>query len=320
MTTRLPDEPVRVTSWLAGWVDYVFATVLVAGRWLRLPLSQPDSEPGFRTAFAPAMNDHFGPRWHDEEPSQKSGPLVKAAEIIMMSVSFFLAAHLLSGGTSTAVAPNLNRLLGERSQEAQTQLVAGLPRAEITVPATAYAQVIPAQTDAAPAITEQAAALQPPSSENAAAAAVQQAAPPAAEPTQAPRVETAPPPPAPAAVAPPAPEPTLAPEPVGRYMTSSEIRAAVVAAGWPSALVEDVVNVAWCESRFHSGAQYGGALGLMQMMPFWFTAAGLEPSQWSDPVTNMRAALFAYQEHERNHADPWGPWTCKPDHGLDQPE
>jgi hypothetical protein len=56
------------------------------------------------------------------------------------------------------------------------------------------------------------------------------------------------------------------------------------------------------------------------MMPFWFTAAGLEPSQWSDPVTNMRAALFAYQEHERNHADPWGPWTCKPDHGLDQPE
>lgn len=316
MTTRLPDEPVRVTSWLAGWVDYVFATVLVAGRWLRLPLTRPDPEPGFRSAFAPTMNEGFGPRWHDDAPSQSSGPLVKAAEIVMLSISFFLAAHLLSGGTSTAFAPNLNRLLGERSQ-AQAQLVAGAPRAEITVPATAYAQAIQTLPQATPVVTEEA-ALQPPSTDSAAAASVQESAP-APAPTQAPRVEAAPPP-APAAVAPPAPEPTVAPAPVGRYLTSSEVRAAVIAAGWPSALVEDVVNVAWCESRFHSGAQYGGALGLMQMMPFWFSAAGLDSAQWSDPVTNMRAALFAYQEHERNHADPWGPWTCKPDHGLAQPD
>ncbi|MEO8540716.1 MAG: lytic transglycosylase domain-containing protein, partial [bacterium] len=78
--------------------------------------------------------------------------------------------------------------------------------------------------------------------------------------------------------------------------------------------------VAWCESRFETHAQYGGALGIMQMMPYWFTSAGLDPDQWSDPVTNLRAALFAYQEHERNHADPWGPWTCKPDHGLAGPD
>lgn len=319
MTTRLPDEPVRVTSWLAGWVDYVFATVLVAGRWLRLPVSEPEPDAGFRTAFAPTMREGFGPRWHDEEPAQKSGPLVKAAEIIMLSISFFLAAHLLSGGTTTAVAPNLNRLLSEHPQ-AQTELIASVPRAEITVPAAAYADVLkPAVTAPDSVVTQESAALQPPASDNAAAAAVQEA--PAPEPTRAPAaVDTAPPPPAPAAVAPPLPEPTVAAAPVGRYLTSAEVRAAVIAAGWPSSLVEEVVNVAWCESRFHSGAQYGGALGLMQMMPYWFTSAGLDPNQWSDPVTNMRAALFAYQEHERNHAEPWGPWTCKPDHGLDQPD
>ncbi len=318
MTTRLPDEPVRVTSWLAGWVDYVFATVLVAGRWLRLPLTRPDPEPGFHSAFAPAMSDPFAPRWHDEAPQQQSGPLVKAAEIIMLSISFFLAAHLLSGGTATASAPNLNRFLGDRSQ-AQTQLVAGSPAAEITVSATAFAQAVatPEVTDTAPAA--QAAALQPPSTDTAAAAAVPEAAP---APTVAPAAaETIPQPPPPAPVAPPAPEPTIVvAAPAGRYLSSDEVRAAVIAAGWPSALVEDVVNVAWCESRFHSGAQYGGALGLMQMMPLWFTAAGLDINAWSDPVTNMRAALFAFQEHERNHADPWGPWTCKPDHGLAQPD
>ncbi len=319
MTTRLPDEPVRVTSWLAGWVDYVFAIALVAGRWLRLPVSQPEPDPGFRTAFAPTLGDTFAPHWHDSEPSQKSGPLVRVAEIVMLSISFFLAAHLLSGGTSTAVAPNLNRLLGDRAY-AQTTVVAGQPATEILVPETVYAGVIPAEVAPESVAAEQA-ALQPPAADSAAAAAVEEAAPattPAPAPTQAPAVETAPPPPA--AIAPPAPQPTVAPAPTGRYLTGAEIRAAAVAAGWPSALVDDVVNVAWCESRFHSGAQYGGALGLMQMMPFWFAEAGLDGANWADPVTNMRAALFAFQEHERAHVDPWGPWTCKPDHGLDMPE
>ncbi|MEO8539583.1 MAG: hypothetical protein ABI577_07575, partial [bacterium] len=124
MTARLPDEPMRVTSWLAGWVDYMFALILVAGRWLRLPLSQPEPDAGFRTAFAPAMADSFAPRWHDSEDDQsRSGPLVKAAEIVMLSISFFLAAHLLSGGTPTAFAPNLNplNLLSEHDR-AQTTL------------------------------------------------------------------------------------------------------------------------------------------------------------------------------------------------------
>lgn len=103
-------------------------------------------------------------------------------------------------------------------------------------------------------------------------------------------------------------------------MTTDEVRAAVIAAGWPAGLVDDVVNVAWCESRFYTHAQYYGALGMMQMMRLWFAPAGLDPEMWGDPVTNFRAALFAYQDSQARHDDPWGPWTCKPDHGLNTPQ
>lgn len=320
MTTRLPDEPMRVTSWLAGWVDYVFALALVAGRWLRLPLASTEPDAGFRTAFAPTMGDSFGQHWHDGQPSQqKSGPLVKAAEIVMLSISFFLAAHLLSGGTATASAPNLAVFGGNAHPEAQTTLVASVPALEITVPAESFVSNLPAPVETAAPEDLHAATLQPPAAESAAAAAVEQPAP-AAEPTAAPTLEAAAPPPAPAAaVAPPAPEPTIV-VPAGRYLTTEEVRGAALTAGWPAALVDDVVNVAWCESRFQTHALYGGAQGLMQMMPFWFTSAGLDPNLWSDPVTNMKAALFAYQEHERDHVDPWGPWTCIPNHGLPVPD
>jgi hypothetical protein len=310
----------RVTSWLAGWVDYMFALVLVAGRWLRLPLASTEPDAGFRTAFAPTIGDSFGQNWHDSQsPQQSSGPLVKAAEIVMLSISFFLAAHLISGGTATASAPNLTVFRNSERPEAQSTLVASVPALEITVPAGSFTSNLTEPEATAEPENIEAATLQPPAAEAAAAAAVQQPAPPA-EPTAAPKLETAAPPPAPAAaVAPPATEPTVV-VPAGRYLSTKEVRGAALAAGWPVALVDDVVNVAWCESRFQTHALYGGAQGLMQMMPFWFTSAGLDPNLWSDPVTNMKAALFAYQEHERDHVDPWGPWTCKPNHGLPVPD
>jgi hypothetical protein len=58
----------------------------------------------------------------------------------------------------------------------------------------------------------------------------------------------------------------------------------------------------------------------MQMMPFWVDAAGLDRDQWNDPVVNLKAALFAYQDKVSRGEDPWGPWTCKPDHGLPIPD
>jgi hypothetical protein len=51
----------------------------------------------------------------------------------------------------------------------------------------------------------------------------------------------------------------------------------------------------------------------MQVLPFWFDVAGLDFTMWADPVTNLKAALVAYNEHLRfTGDDPWSAWTCKP--------
>lgn len=312
VTARLPEEPMRVTNWLAGWVDYVFATVLVAGRWLAVPLRRTSGETVFNSAFAPAVGDSFAPRWHEPGPQPQSNALVRAAEIVMLSISFFLAAHLLSGGTSTAVAPNLTSLgLLPEHARAATVAVPSLSQ-EFTVRA-APATVTP--DPAAVPLDRETAALAPangPGIEAAAAPAAHEPAAPAPAISEPPAPIVAP---APAVVVAPAPAPVAAapaaPAP-GHYLTADEVRAAAIAAGWPSNLLDQVVAVAWCESRFHSGATYLGAQGLMQMMPLWFEPAGLDPLLWHDPVVNLKAALFAYLEHDRITGDPWGPWTCKP--------
>jgi hypothetical protein len=106
--------------------------------------------------------------------------------------------------------------------------------------------------------------------------------------------------------------PASAAAPSGRYLSTDELHAAAVAAGWPVELLPELEIVARCESRFHTHAQYLGALGLMQMMPFWFPEAGLNPDLWHDPVTNLRAARYAYEDSIRQGVDGWAPWTCKP--------
>lgn len=318
MTTRLPDEPMRVTNWLAGWVDYVFAIALVAGRWLRLPVSEPEQAPGFRSAFAPTVPESFAPRWHAGAAGPKSGPLVKIAEIAMLSVSFFLAAHLLSGGTPTAVAPNLNplNLLAEHDR-ARTTVVAS-PRVEISVPAASMVLTFGDRVLEVSSQDSEVAAILPLPSDTGALAAAGTDSAIAVLPESAPRAEETapPPPPAPAAVA---PKPIALPEPAGRYLTTDELRTAALAAGWPANLLDDVVSVARCESTFYTHAHYYGALGLMQMMPLWFGPAGLDAEMWADPVTNLRAARFAYLENELKYGDAWGPWTCKPNHTLTAP-
>jgi hypothetical protein len=325
VTARLPEGPVRVTSWLAGWLDYVFAIALVAGRWLRLPIARPTEEPVMLSAFAPALAEQYGPRWDGSEPRQKSGALVRAAEIAMLSVSFFLAAHLLSGGTPTVTAPDLGAFgrLSERAR-AETLPVPSASSKLIEVPAGSFteqstANTAPAaETEPAPATTEEIAVLAEPSAADGAAAGVAEATPVAepapaatvAEEPPAPPAQAPPPAPVPApAVAPPAPAVPSLPD---RYLTVDELRSAALAAGWPAALLPQIETVAWCESRYHTHAQYLGALGLMQMLPFWFEVAGLDRAMWADPVTNLKAAYVAYVEHERITGDPWSAWTCKP--------
>ncbi len=116
MTARLLKGSVRATSWLAAWVDYGFAIALVAGRLLRIPVRAAESE--FEPAYLRLASEgyegyapgQFG-RPHWREPQAPSQPwFVRPAEIVMLSISFFLAAHLLSGGTASVSAPQINPL------------------------------------------------------------------------------------------------------------------------------------------------------------------------------------------------------------------
>ncbi len=134
-----------------------------------------------------------------------------------------------------------------------------------------------------------------------------------AEPTAAAVVPPpAEPKPAAAAVDTPAPAPVAtdtpipAPTPAARIYTAAEVRGFARQAGWDESLLDAVVVVATCESGLYSGAQGGGALGLMQVMPWWFDRAGIDISRWSDPVANLTVAKFVYE------GSGWSAWSCSP--------
>ena len=310
----------RVASWLAGWVDYVFATVLVASRWLCSPILRGARQGSFQPAYAQLPGTGTADGGSGTNDGIQSGRIVKAAEIAMLTLAFFLGAHLFSGGTPTAAAPNINPLaLLPASAPAATTVPITAVQREITVQADAFSAATEAQapadattTAAATAeATEEAAVLAP-----APAAAAHAAALPAATPAPVATVATSAPQPTPvqptaAAVAPP--PPAAASVPAGRVLSEEEVRGAALAAGWAPELLDQVVKVAWCESSFNSGAEYLGARGLMQMLlNYWFEPYGLDPNQWTDPVTNLTAARHAYDVNFRVSGDGWAAWTCKP--------
>ena len=328
MTARLPREPMRVTSRLADSADYLFATVLVAGRWLCAPLRRTERQAVLQPAYAAMPANAQAPQWHNQAPPPppQSGTLVRTAEIVMLSIAFFLAAHLLAGGTETAVAPNMNPLgLLPDQARAESLPVTSVQR-EITVNATEFAAPVAVVTQApaaaratqaepAPAQPTQEAALAPAPAPNSDAASLPSSDPapaPAAAAPAPPAVQAPPPPPVPPAP-PEATAPSTTSAPAGRIYTEAEVRSAALAAGWSPDLLDQVVKVAWCESRFNSGAEYLGARGLMQMIVgYWFEPFGLDPNMWADPVTNLTAARFAYEQNKRWSGDGWAAWTCKP--------
>src|SRR5690606_9717131 len=80
----------------------------------------------------------------------------------------------------------------------------------------------------------------------------------------------------------------------GQSYSASTVKAWARQAGWPESTLDAVVAVAWCESRHTPGATNGIAYGLMQVVPLWFSYAGIPFSQWTDPVANLRVAYAAY--------------------------
>lgn len=97
----------------------------------------------------------------------------------------------------------------------------------------------------------------------------------------------------------------------GQY-APSVIRAWAREAGWPESTLDQVVAVAWCESRHIPTATNGIAYGLMQVVPLWFGYAGYSFSQWQDPMVNLKVALAAYQYDLNRGYTPWTQWQCKP--------
>ncbi|MGE0599642.1 MAG: lytic transglycosylase domain-containing protein [Dehalococcoidia bacterium] len=319
MAPRL-DEPERVTSWLAGWVDYVFALTLMVSRWLRLPTFQTAPSRTLVIAEGPGAERDHAPRWNEHERKSSTNAFVRFAEIGMVIVSFFLGAQLLSG-TPTVAAPDLSKLiLTPDNHGVESRAIPSASAKQILVPAEQTITVVPPTVEATvkAAEEEEIAALAPLPNEEASAAsapavtpvATVEAVAPTPEPTTSDATLPAPTPPAPPAA-------TEAPSRVNpdlpdRYLTSDEIAAAALAAGWPADVIPDLQKVAWCESRYHTHAQYLGARGLMQVLPFWFEAAGLDLSMWADPVTNLKAAKVVYDSHMADFGDPWSAWTCKP--------
>lgn len=319
MTARLLKGSVRATSWLAAWADYGFAIALVAGRLLRIPVRAAESE--FEPAYLRLASEgyegyapeQFG-RPRGREPRAPSQPwFVRPAEIVMLSISFFLAAHLLSGGTASVSAPQLNpfAMLSTSASAGQVSTLL-VPSSPSVAPVASLTVTVESAVGAATAgVTVEQPAAEAPATEPVPAAAPD-SGPSAASvsvPAPAPTAEPAPAPAPPPAAAPAPPPPVAA----AGVLSYSEIVAAAAAAGWPAERLDEVSRVAWCESRFRPDAVGYGTYGLMQLIPYWFDATGTDFALWSDPVTNLRVALFAFAADIEYGKTPWGPWSCKPE-------
>lgn len=137
----------------------------------------------------------------------------------------------------------------------------------------------------------------------------QQAPPPTATP--APRTAT----PVPST---PTPAPQWNYHPV-THLSEAEVRAAATQAGWPAYLLDQLVEVAWCESSYRPNASNAWAYGIMQLVPNWFDYAGVDFALWTDPVVNMRVAYSVYNYDLSRGNAPWYQWVCQPSSAASAP-
>lgn len=299
---------------LATWADYGVAVALAVCRRLRLPAREQAApfacEPVYvaETAAGHVIPLRAGrPVWREPVAAARPAPAaqpwyVRPAEVLMLTLSFFLAAHLAGAGFQEARAPQLSiAMVPSVAHPAPARIIKVTPTALASALPAEAAPVEASETVPAPeAAVAPAPAPAPPTSH--AAASDAGSSPTARAVPAAPAEQPVPPAPA---VAPPAA--SLPP------LTYAQVIAYAIEAGWPAELADDVARVAWCESRFRPDAVGYGAYGLMQVVPLWFEYAGLDFSRWADPVTNLKAALAAFRySEERSHA-PWAAWSCKPE-------
>lgn len=293
---RLCHHCVAGPAWL---IDYIVAVAF----------SARDS---LRSRRASAVLD----RWTTEAlfvtPSAATNPAEEPMATRVLRPGRVAASLGLIGVLSVSVAGALWR--ESAPAVAPSATMAALPSQEHTQPKTmlTWAPLVPVD----PLVTESTSALALAPTPAPTVAAEVAAAPVAA--ASAPETPTTPPvaAAAPSAPEPPpaaTPEPTPVPAPAqGTQLTRAQIRVVASAAGWPEAELDELLSVAWCESRFRTDANGWGALGLMQIMPQWFDSLGIDVSWAFDPVTNLRVALHIHQNDLRNGYGEWASWTCKP--------
>ena len=322
---RLPARPpftlARCFKSLVDWFDYAYAAVPAAAAWVRNPSFH------LRPRRSPAvihLRGTFGREVrlvpNHTEKSPRLGvrrPLAKVGVFSSVLAIAYLAFAIATGGPSVATAPAFQASSNvafdsASSPRVTTQRVFEVSQAQIEETVTVATPVKTLQS----AIEAQA-TLAPVTAAETSAEAVQPiatlAVAPAPVATAVPEVHTAAVP-----LATPVPQaavaPALAPRTSTVY-TAAEIRAFAVAAGWSGAHLDDVVQIAWCESSNNAAAIGAtGARGLMQIMPLWFTEAGVDLATWSDPVTNLKVALVAFQTRIAESRDPWSAWDCQPSH------
>jgi hypothetical protein len=96
-------------------------------------------------------------------------------------------------------------------------------------------------------------------------------------------------------------------------LTRGEVVIVLRAAGWEGELLEQAVEVAWCESRWQPAARNGDAiLGLFQLWGGWFPWAGEDLERWADPVVNARTARRVVERDVALGRGPWAQWACRP--------
>ncbi|MEP7216448.1 MAG: lytic transglycosylase domain-containing protein, partial [Anaerolineaceae bacterium] len=255
---------------------------------------------------------HIARQRADDVPrSVMNRPLAKVALFATLLAASYAALTITGGGPSLASAPSVETAtLGSFSTQSAPDGVAQKtsevvsPQADESTPVATPVKTLQSSIEpqAAPAVT---------AAETSAEAAKPVPAPiVAAAPTSVPAVS--------APVVPvvtPASAPAVVPPAGSSYHTAQEIRAFAAAAGWDAEHLDDVVQVAWCESTNNAAAVGGmGAYGLMQVMPFWFRVAGIDMANWSDPVSNLKVALVAFRTDIAESKAPWSAWDCKPGH------
>ncbi|MEO9254979.1 MAG: hypothetical protein ABI305_05535 [Tepidiformaceae bacterium] len=290
---------------MAATIDCCIALVMLAWDWLRARL-------GRREHSERCSIDSWGldatPMAH-LDGGARSGV---SARWLLAPVAFGAAVTMVFFGGQAFGGTKSEAARFEVQEPSTVALVINVPVTESAVesmavatdaPATAIDTLTPTDT-ATPEATAVAAttALVPPT-------------PPAAAAAAAAPVETVAPTPAPATAVPATALPAIAAPvtvPKGQQYSEGDVRSFAAQAGWPAPLIDQVIEVARCESGFNSGADGGGPLGLMQLMPGWFGSAGVELTNWSDAVSNLRVARFVYNYEAAQGHSGWAAWSCAP--------